>query len=46
MSSKTKKESKKISNSSVHVDDNQVTTTTENTTIVDTHILHEQIKQI
>ena len=36
MSSKTKKESKKISNSSVHVDDNQVTTTTENTEIVDT----------
>ena len=36
MSSKTKKESKKISNSSVHLDDNQVTTTTENTEIVDT----------
>ena len=36
MSSKTKKESKKISTSSVHVDDNQLTTTTENTEIVDT----------
>tara|TARA_B110000037_G_scaffold221789_1_gene293981 strand:+ start:585 stop:1781 length:1197 start_codon:yes stop_codon:yes gene_type:complete len=40
MSSKTKKESKKISNSSVHLNDNQVTTTTENTEnteIVDTN---------
>ena len=36
MSSKTKKESKKISNSSVHVDDNQVMNDTENTEIVDT----------
>jgi len=36
MSSKTKKESKKISNSSVQLDDNQLTNDTENTAIIDT----------
>ena len=36
MSSNTKKESSKISNSSVHLDDNQLTNDIENTAIIDT----------